>query len=142
MRWRKIRRLVVVSMMAVVLAPQAVLAQYVSPSYRADEAFIGSGGALDNSSTNYKFKGSVGDLGVGNVAGNAYMLYGGFTTTADPYLEFIVNSSTVNLGTLSTSSAATGTGTFSVKAYLASGYVVRNASTPPRNGAYTMTGLA
>ena len=114
---------------------------YVSPSYGVDEVFFGSGGVNDANSANYNARASLGDTGVGNSASSLYQLYGGFTTTEVPFLEFVVNTVNVDLGVQSTASASTGTATFTVKAYLASGYVVTTTADPPKNGPYTMAGI-
>ena len=114
---------------------------YVSPNYGVDEVFFGSGGVNDANSANYNARASLGDTGVGNSASSLYQLYGGFTTTEVPFLEFVVNTASVDLGTQTTSAASTGTATFTVKAYLASGYVVTTTSDPPQNASYTMAGI-
>jgi hypothetical protein len=62
----------------------------------------------------------------------------GFNTNREESLEMLVNTSSVNMGTLSTTTTATGTATFSVKAYLASGYQVVTSSPGPKNSTYTM----
>jgi hypothetical protein len=116
-------------------------AQYTSPNYRVDETFFGTGGELDASSPGYRAKQSAGELGVGNISSTSYQAYGGFNTDRIESLEFIVNATNTNLGTLASGTTATTTGTFSVKAYLAQGYVVQTASDPPQNGAYTLTNL-
>ncbi len=115
---------------------------YVSPSYGVDEVFFGAGGVNDASSASYRARASLGDTGVGNSASSLYQLYGGFTTTEAPFLEFVVNAVNVDLGVQNTSSATTGTATFTVKAYLASGYVVTTISDPPKNGSYTIANMA
>ena len=115
---------------------------YVSPSYGVDEVFFGAGGLNDASSASYRARASLGDTGVGNSASSLYQLYGGFTTTEAPFLEFVVNAVNVDLGVQNTSSATTGTATFTVKAYLASGYVVTTISDPPKNGSYTIANMA
>ena len=104
---------------------------YSSDNYGVDEVFMGAGGLNDASSDNYQARASLGDIVVGNAEGTDYQLYGGFTTTPDPYISLIVTNADVNLGYLSLTEAATTTGTFKVKAYLASGYVVVNAADPP-----------
>ena len=114
---------------------------YVSPNYGVDEVFFGAGGVNDANSANYNARASLGDTGVGNSASSLYQLYGGFTTTEVPFLEFVVNAVNVDLGTLTTASASTGTATFTVKAYLASGYVVSTISDPPTNASYTMANM-
>lgn len=104
---------------------------YTSPGYGVDEVFMGSGGLNDASSANYQGRASLGDLSVGNSSSSNYQLYGGFTTTAEPYISLIVNTSTTDLGYLSNATTATTTATFEVKAYLAGGYIVTTGSDPP-----------
>jgi hypothetical protein len=128
-------------MVACVLMVGVATAQMTSPSYRVDETYFGTGGELDASSANYRAKQSAGELGVGNTSSTNYQAWSGFNTDRTESLEFIVNNASINLGTLSSSSTATTTGTFSVKAYLAQGYVVQTASDPPKNGNYTLTNL-
>ena len=115
---------------------------YVSPNYGVDEVFFGAGGVNDATSASYRARASLGDTGVGNSASSLYQLYGGFTTTEVPFLEFVVNAANVDLGVQNISSATTGTATFTVKAYLASGYVVTTISDPPKNASYTMANMA
>jgi hypothetical protein len=136
----------IVIMLALFVVPNIILSvkaqpTYSSPSYGVDQVFFGSGGVNDANSANYNARASLGDTGVGNSSSSLYQLYGGFTTTEEPFLEFVVNPANVNLGTLSTGSASTGSATFTVRSYLSSGYVVRTASDPPQNGSYTMAGM-
>lgn len=101
-----------------------------SNSYRVDEYQFGSGGELENSSANFKAQTSVGSLGVGRSSSTNYDLEAGFITPNEPFMELFVNFATVNLGTLDTASTGTGTGTFWVRTYLSSGYVVQTMSQP------------
>jgi hypothetical protein len=142
---------IIVAILGVVSVPSFVVANvyaaptYTSPNYGVDEVFMGAGGLNDASSTSYRARASLGDLAAGNSSSTNYQVYGGFTTTPDPYLELTVTSSSVDLGYLSTSAAATTTNTFSVRTYLASGYIVTNASDPPTAtsgpGSHTLTNL-
>jgi hypothetical protein len=115
-------------------------AQYASSNYKTNEILFGSGGGF-GSSANYQAQQSLGSLGVGRASSSNYQTYPGPITPETPYLEFVVNSANINLGVLTTAAPSTTTGTFHVKTYLASGYVVTNASAPPKNGSYTMTNL-
>lgn len=119
---------------------------YSSSSYGVDEVFMGSGGVNDASSASYRARASLGDTGVGNSGSANFQAYGGFTTTPDPYIEINAVTSSTDLGYLSTSATAATTTTFSVRTYLASGYVVVNGSNPPTAisgaGTYTLTALA
>jgi hypothetical protein len=51
----------------------------------------------------------------------------------------VVSNSSQDIGYLSTATATTATATFTVRAYLASGYVVTTGSDPPSNGSHTMS---
>lgn len=99
-------------------------AQYSSSNYKANEVRFGAGGGTA-SSTNYQSTQSIGDLGVGNASSTNYQAYSGFLTPNEPFLELTVDTSTVNLGTLDSTSTKTGTATFHVRAYIDSGYTVQ-----------------
>ena len=79
---------------------------------------------------------------MGNTASPNFQAQAGFNTNREPYLEFTVSNTNVDLGTLTAASTKTATSSFSVKTYLAHGYVVVNASDPPTNGAYLMQALS
>jgi hypothetical protein len=122
------------------LVPLPVFAQTSSSTnYQTNEYFFGTGGELDASSTNYRAKTSVGELGVGNTSSTNYQAYAGFNTTDDPFIEFVVTSNTVDLGVLSSGSVATTTGTFSIRAWQSGGYVVRTESDPPTAGSHQLS---
>lgn len=106
------------------LSSGSILAQSSSSNYSLSEAVIGSGGQLDASSSSFQAKASLGDLGVGNSSSSAFQIFAGFTTTDQPYLEFYVDSTDVNLGTLDDANTFYGTTNFYVRSYLTSGYVV------------------
>ncbi len=116
--------------------------QATSSSYGVNEVFFGSGGSLHDCSASYCAKTSLGETGVGNTSSTNYQAQGGFNTDRQPYLQFVVSNTNVDIGTLSSSSTKTATATFSVKSYLASGYVVKQTSPGPTNGSYVMAGLA
>lgn len=104
---------------------------YCSSNYCVDEYSTGPGGLVNACSTNYCSNASLGDTGIGNSSSQNYQAYGGYTTTGDPYLELVTPNSLTDIGTLSSSSTSTATSTFSVRAYLASGYTVINGSDAP-----------
>lgn len=108
-----------------------VLAQSSSTNYMIEESTIGPGGLIDANSNNYNLRASLGDTGVGNTASTNFQLYGGYTTTDQEYLEVSVTGMSEDLGVLTASAAATTTGTFSVRSYLAQGYTVTTISEPP-----------
>lgn len=109
--------------------------QSKSTSYGVNEAQFGVGGSLDNSthSTSYKAQLSAGATGVGSPNGTLYGAQAGFLTPNEPFLEMVVNAATLSLGTLSSATATTGTGTFHVRAYTDSGYTVVSLNNPPVN---------
>lgn len=115
-----------------------VSAQFVSPNYKLEEAYFGTGAELDISSTNYRLNQSTGPLGVGSSSSTNYDVNSGFNTPAEPFLEFAVSGATVDLGTLSESSTSSGSAqagacscSFHVRSYMSSGYSVVTISQPP-----------
>jgi hypothetical protein len=143
-KWRKIVFIVLVGVLPLVSVSAAQATTYTSPHYQVNQILFGSGGALNSnfSSSNYSAQVSVGEVGVGNSKGNAYQAYSGFNTNDEPYLQFIVTSSSTSLGVLSTTSVATATGTFSVRDYLSQGYIIETASPPPASATHTLTALS
>jgi len=95
------------------------------------ESSVGPGGIVNACSTNYCLNASLGDTGIGNSSSANYQAYGGYTTTADPYIELVTPNSVTDVGVLSSASTATTSAQFSVRSYLASGYTVINGSTAP-----------
>jgi hypothetical protein len=129
---------------SLILSPMAVYADSTSSSnYRADQTSFSSGSEMNACSSSYCSSQTAGDLGVGNTKGGAYQAYAGFNTTEDPFLEFVVTGANIDLGDLNVSAATTTTGTFYVRAWEASGYVVRSESDPPAisGGGHQMTTL-
>jgi hypothetical protein len=118
--------------------------QACSTDYGVGEYFFGSGGAVDNSgtgaycSTNYCAAQTLGEIGQGLSGSTDYQTYAGFEVNREPSLQFIINTTSVNLGTLTTSTTATGTASFSVESYLANGYVVETVSPPPQFESHTL----
>jgi hypothetical protein len=123
----------------------AVLGDYfVSSSFSIVESMLGGTGSIpgSSSSANYQDGGStIGDTAVGRSDSANFRTQSGFDTTPDPRLEFVVDTDLVDLGTLHTNTTGTGTATFNVLAYNASGYVVRVNGTTPCSGAYCMNAL-
>jgi hypothetical protein len=104
---------------------------YTSPNYGVDQATMSAGGVNDASSASYRANASLGDTAVGNSSSTNFQANSGFVTTADPYIEMTATAGTADLGYLNTGAAATTSWTFSIRSYLASGYIVTNASDPP-----------
>lgn len=142
MRVKQTIRLVIVSLLAMLALPLAAhAAQSSSSNYQVNEVFFGAGGALNNCSANYCSKQSVGETAVGNPSSANYQARAGFNTDRTPFLQFIVNGVSTDVGVLSTGTTTTTTATFSVKNYLSSGYQVVTVSNPPKYNAYTMHNL-
>src|SRR5580698_9408601 len=116
-------------------------AQSHSTNYEVNEVQFGAGGLLNASSANYQAQQSVGSTGAGTTSSANYGANAGFLTPNEPFLSMVVNPATINLGTLSSTTTATGTATFSVRAYVDSGYVVLSMNNPPVNeeGKYLST---
>lgn len=125
---RKIQIIVsgVLTLLLLVTNSSAVFAaQSHSANYAVNEVFFGAGGDLNDCSTNYCAKTTVGESTIGDTKSATYQAQGGFNTFRTPSLTFIVNGGSTNLGYLSTGSATMTTATFSVKSYLSSGYIVQ-----------------
>lgn len=122
---------IAVATVIVAMSPLAYAQQSSSSHYQVNEVYFGTGGELNACSSSYCSKQSAGEMGVGNTASTNYQAQGGFNTDRTPYIQFIVTGGTTDLGVLTTANAKTATGTFSVKTYLAGGYVVQTASNPP-----------
>lgn len=113
--------------------------QACSTNYAVGQTFFGSGGSLDSTcSSSYCAKQSLGETGQGLTGSANYQARAGFNVEREPYIQFIVTAASVNLGLLSDTSTATGTASFSVKAYLASGYSVVTASPAPASGTHNL----
>jgi len=108
--------------------------QSASSNYSVDQVNFGGGTQLHACSSSYCSDQTAGDLTVGNTKSSSYQANTGSQTARNEYLQLIVNATNIDTGGLSTSTPTTATATFSVKSYLAGGYVVVNASPPPQNG--------
>jgi hypothetical protein len=133
---------ITVATLVVSFSPLAYAQQSSSAHYQVNEVYFGTGGELNACSSSYCSKQSAGEMGVGNTASTNYQAQGGFNTDRTPYIQFIVTGGTTDLGVLTTASAKTATGTFSVKTYLAGGYVVQTASDPPTSSLPTHPTIA
>lgn len=143
MAWKQTIKFVVLGVLVVSLLPAiALAAQSASTNYQVNEVFFGSGGELNACSTDYCSKQSAGETSVGNTSSPNFQAQAGFNTDRTPYIEFTVSNTSINLGTLTATTTKTATATFTVKAYLAHGYTVINASDPPTNNGYTMNALS
>ncbi|MGH7237199.1 MAG: hypothetical protein ACREGF_01545 [Candidatus Saccharimonadales bacterium] len=115
--------------------------QSCSTNYGVSQSHFGSGGDLHDCSASYCAKTSIGELGVGNSSSPHYQAQAGFNTTEAPYLAFIVTGVNADLGVLSPSTTATATAQFSVKTYLASGYIVQTTGSSPMYAGHQLNPL-
>jgi hypothetical protein len=140
--WKQTLKLSLVGFIGLIMLPVSVFAvESASTNYKVNEVFFGSGGQLEACSGSFCSKQSLGELTAGRTASPNFVAQGGFNTDRLPYLEFTVGTTNVDLGELTSTTTKTTTATFNVKAYLAQGYVVTNASDPPKNGSYFMKNL-
>ena len=140
--WKKTTKYIALVLTIGLLIPAtAFAAQSSSSNFQVNEVFFGSGGELNACSTNYCSKQAAGETVVGSAASPNFKTEAGFNTDREPYIQFIVSNTNVNLGTLTSSTTKTATSSFTVKAYLSHGYSVINASDPPTNNSYTMQAI-
>ena len=117
--------------------PAAAVAQTSSSSnYQVQEAQFGSGGAAETcSSGQYCAQSSIGGNAVGSQSSTNYDAQAGVLNENEEFLEFVINTTSVNLGELTPTSTGTGTADFYVRTYLSSGYSVFTSSPSPSIGA-------
>jgi hypothetical protein len=127
--------------LAFCLAPVPVQALQ-SSNYQFSEDVISTGNMLQSSSANYQALDGVNDLAVGNAASSSYQIEAGSKTTPDPWLAFSVNTTNADFGTLSPTTAATATATFSVLNYTSYGYIVQIFGSPPTNDTHAISAMA
>lgn len=120
------------------LAPVRAYAQSSSSSnYRVDQTIFGTGGNLDAQSTNFRSRQTIGELTIGQTDSANFRAFAGFNTTDEPYIEFVVTGTNIDLGYLDENATSTAESQFYVRAWQASGYVVRSESDPPTNSSGT-----
>ena len=125
------------------MQPGALLAQTSSStSYQVNEATFASGGDVNANSASYNARGSVGNLGVGESSSTSYDAFCGSVTPVEEFLELNVPNSTIDLGTLTTSTTGIGVGSFYIRTYVNSGYVIKTMSNPLTNGAKILTAMS
>lgn len=135
----------ILSLLVIFLASTHAYAASSSSNFRIDEDFIGPGGQLDSSSSNYKLDSgasSLGNTGGGESSSANFNQQGGSTTTSDPSLSCALNTSNLNFGSLSTATTITGTAVFSVLNYTSYGYIVSIKGATPSNGSHNLNALS
>ncbi|HVX24238.1 MAG TPA: hypothetical protein VG992_02750 [Candidatus Saccharimonadales bacterium] len=140
--WKQTAKIIAGGALAsLLISPVVWAAQASSTHYQVNEVFFGSGGQLNACSTTFCAKQALGETVVGNTKSDHFQAQGGFDTDRTPYIEFSVGTVNLNLGNLSATAPTVANATFTVKAYLAHGYAVYNASPPPTNGSYQLASL-
>lgn len=104
-----------------------------SPNYRVDQTIFGSGGNLDAQSANFRSRQTAGELTIGQTDSTNFRAFAGFNTTDEPYIEFVVTGTNIDLGYLDEAATSTAEAQFYVRAWQAHGYVVRTEADPPTN---------
>lgn len=119
-----------------------------SSNYGMNESEVGTVGDFSGASANYSMIPGVDDSGstlgenaVGDSASASYQSSGGFNTTAQPGLTLVVNTSSVNFGTLSSGAATFRTATFDVTNYTSYGYVAQLVGTAPTYNGHQLAPL-
>jgi hypothetical protein len=124
-------------------------AQSSSSNYSVQESSFSSGSG-SGASSSYSAQISAGDNAVGSSYSANYGAYTGPINPNEEYLEMVVTAATINLdtptgdpGDLSATETATGSGSFYVRAYLNSTYIVTTlSSTLTSEGGATITPMA
>ncbi len=99
-----------------------------SPNYQVPESSFSTGGDVDASSSGFRANASVGELGVGIADSFSYSAQAGLITPNEEFLELVVQTSSVDLGTLLSTTTAIGSGDFYVRTYINGNYVVQTMS--------------
>ena len=113
-----------------------------STNFQFDEASIGTGGPINQSSGNYGlWGGGNSDIGVGNSSSENYQIDAGANTDPSPTLAFAVENTDVGFGVLSPTTPSMATANFSVLNYSSHGYTVQIVGKPPTNNNHTIDAL-
>ncbi len=103
-----------------------------SGNFQVLEAQFGSGGTEEQcSGGQFCAQGSLGSNAVGRQSSSNFDADGGFLTSNEPYLEFVVSTTAVNLGLLDSSTVATGTASLYIRSYINGSYSLVTLSNPP-----------
>ena len=143
-RRTSVRTILLALLFAFSFTSSAFAAEASSTNWSVDRTFFGAGGELEACGTAYCAKQTAGEIAAGNTAGSVFRAQAGHNVDREPSLAFSVAGGPTDLGYLSTAGTASTTGTFAVKTYLASGYVVQIASDPPTiltNPTHNINGL-
>ncbi len=112
-----------------------------SANYRVNEVQFGIGSGTNICSGAYCSTMSVGDMTVGRTRSDGYGAWAGFNTTTEPYLEVTATGGNHDLGTLDIDRTAVATTQVSVRAFMASGYVMQITGESPSQGSHRLVNL-
>lgn len=128
------KKLMAVLLIGSLLWPLSAAAQTPSsPNFSVPESSFNSGSNIDANSANFNSRVSFGDLAVGVGRSTNFSARPGFITPDEEFLELVVQTPAVDLGTLSTSTTGSGSAIFYVRSYINGDYVVSSNSPPPES---------
>src|SRR5438270_2562073 len=85
------RFLVIGGLLAVAIWPALSYAETLSsPNYHVDESFVGGGGLINESSSNFQAAESIGDTATGESSSTNFTTNSSYTTDGDPALTFAI----------------------------------------------------
>lgn len=127
-----VNKVLMVITVLVFMSPVKAFAQVPSSSnYQVPESTFSTGSEIDANSASYNARATAGVLAIGLGESTNYSARPGFVTPDEEFLEFVVQTASVDLGTLSTSTTGSGTANFYVRSYINGSYVVYTLSTAP-----------
>lgn len=109
-----------------------------SAHYNVTETQFGAGSALNDCSTQYCAKISVGDTTIGAAKSSNYSAEFGFNTSLSPYLEVSTTGGVSDAGYLTTTTTGTASNLIKVRTYLSSGYVMQITGNSPSQGSHQL----
>jgi len=126
-------------LMVIVVAGSLILSQKAfaqtpsSPNYSVPESGFSTGSNIDANSANFNSRVSFGDLAIGVGRSTNFSARPGFITPDEEFLELVVQTPSVDLGVLSTSTTGVGSSLFYVRSYINGDYVVSTGSPEPES---------
>jgi len=128
--------------LAVVLFPVKVFAQTPSSTnYQVPESSFTTGSNIDANSASYNSRVSFGDLAIGSADSTSYNARPGSVTPDEEFLELVVQTANVNLGSLLESTTGSGTAIFYVRSYINGDYYLQSSGSTLTSGTDTITAL-
>lgn len=140
--WKKLGVIAITALFVVSMTPHVLAQQSESTNYEVEQAYFGTGGELEQTSTNYKARSGVGDPVAGSVEGVQYNGQTGSPTTTDPLLELTVGSGGQDHGVLQPNQTVYGSVDVQVRTYNGSGYDMQVTGLPPNQSVHTIPGLS